>query len=38
MDLRTFNLRRVTQFLPLFLTLRIVKMGRSDPRNNLVVQ
>jgi hypothetical protein len=31
-DLRTFNLRRVTQFLPLFLTLTTVKMGRLDLR------
>jgi hypothetical protein len=35
MDLRTFNLRRVTQFLLLLLNLRIMKMGRSDPRGNI---
>jgi hypothetical protein len=38
MDLRTFNLWRVSQFLPLSLTLRIEKMGRSDPRKNLVLK
>jgi hypothetical protein len=35
MELRTFNLRRVTQFLQLFLNLRIVKMGRLDPREKI---
>jgi hypothetical protein len=34
-DLRTLNLWRVTQFLLLFLNLRIVKMGRSDLREKI---
>jgi hypothetical protein len=35
MDVRTFNLKRVTQFLLLFLNLKIVKMERSDLREKI---